>query len=61
MRRCFLTCVVVIALVSPLVACLQEPSTPEQAQWLATLRSCPPGFAPESSPIGTGGYRCIPG
>jgi hypothetical protein len=61
MTRRFLSCVVVIALLSPLGACLQEPSTPEQAQWLATLRSCPPGSVPESSPIGTGGYRCIPG
>ncbi|MGO8831652.1 MAG: hypothetical protein ACLQE9_02400 [Roseiarcus sp.] len=51
----------VIALAALLTACMANaPSTPEQAQYLSTLRSCPPGTHPISSPTGgMGGYRCV--
>jgi len=56
----FLICGALAALLALLAACMQEPSNPAQAQWLSTFRVCQPGFQAESSPIGTGGYSCIP-
>jgi hypothetical protein len=61
MTRSFLKIAALAIIVSaPLGACMSNaPSTPEQAQYLATLRSCPPGSYPMSSPVGMSGYRCM--
>jgi hypothetical protein len=48
-----------IALVATTTGCMQNPSTPEQAQYAATLRVCPAGYYAESGPYGMAGYRCV--
>jgi len=60
MIRTLLNFVAVIALVSPLGGCMQDASNAAQAQWLSTLRSCPPGTRAESTAVGMGGYKCVP-
>ena len=60
MRNSLISAALAVALSALLGACMQNaPTTPEQAQYLATLRSCPPGLQPIPSPIGNGGYRCV--
>ena len=50
----------IVALCFFVSGCMQEEaSNPQQAQYLATLRVCPPGSHAQSSPIGISGYRCI--
>lgn len=60
MTRRFLKCVaLLIALSSPLGACMQSaPTNTYQAQYFNDLRPCQPGTHSQSSPFGNG-YSCV--
>lgn len=43
-----------------LTGCMQSASNLQQAQYVSTLRVCPPSSYAESGPFGMAGYRCVP-